>query len=503
MCKLGLRLPGNALSSWWLLPLALGVVGASLLAAFYMGTQHLVRVQIGDVVVTRRIRRVLPHKVLQQMGIALSPEDRVEWPSLPAMRKGAPIILHVARTVYLLHDDELTVVRTHAQDVAGALADSGVAVLPHDEIFMGGVRCALDTRLPVPDGGCVEEDCVGYDLSALVRALRRPLRLSLRRAVPIGVQDGSTTLEFHTAATTVGEALYEQGIEIYAGDEVLPGLEAEIRPRLTVRIWRAVPVVVEVGGVPRMARTLAQTVAGLFNELQVAVGELDRVLPGLDAPLEPEMRVALVRVQEEQYLEEIPVPFETRWEPDPSLEIDQREIRVWGREGARRRLIRVRYENGRELYHLEQERWMAQEPEDRVIRYGTWIPLRTLDTPDGPITYWRHLRMLATSYSASTAGVSPGASYFGFTRLGLRARKGLVAVDPRVINLRQEVYIPGYGHAVAADTGSAIKWRRIDLCFDDDALELWHRWVDVYLLAPAPPEDEINWVIPNYPKERE
>ena len=55
----------------------------------------------------------------------------------------------------------------------------------------------------------------------------------------------------------------------------------------------------------------------------------------------------------------------------------------------------------------------------------------------------------------------------------------------------------------AGDTGSAIKNRRVDLCFDDDNLEMWYRWVDVYLLTPVPAANRITWIVPNTPVERE
>jgi len=63
--------------------------------------------------------------------------------------------------------------------------------------------------------------------------------------------------------------------------------------------------------------------------------------------------------------------------------------------------------------------------------------------------------------------------------------------------------VPGYGPAIAADTGSAILWRRIDLCYDLDNLVLWHKWVDVYLLDPIPSRDQILWQVPNTPVEKE
>ena len=53
----------------------------------------------------------------------------------------------------------------------------------------------------------------------------------------------------------------------------------------------------------------------------------------------------------------------------------------------------------------------------------------------------------------------------GKTALGVPVRKGVVAVDPTLIPLGTKLHIPGYGRALAADVGSAIKGRIIDLWF--------------------------------------
>jgi 3D (Asp-Asp-Asp) domain-containing protein len=115
------------------------------------------------------------------------------------------------------------------------------------------------------------------------------------------------------------------------------------------------------------------------------------------------------------------------------------------------------------------------------------VVVRTLQTPNGPVEYWRVIRMLATSYSASTAGVSRSASWYGHVRCGFAMRAGIVAVDPRIVPLGTNVYVDGYGVGNACDTGSAIIGKRIDLGYDDNNLQLWYRWVDVYLLTPPPP----------------
>jgi 3D (Asp-Asp-Asp) domain-containing protein len=51
----------------------------------------------------------------------------------------------------------------------------------------------------------------------------------------------------------------------------------------------------------------------------------------------------------------------------------------------------------------------------------------------------------------------------GFTATGTPVAYGVVAVDPAVIPLGTHFTIPGYGDAVAADTGSAIRGMRVDV----------------------------------------
>jgi 3D (Asp-Asp-Asp) domain-containing protein len=87
------------------------------------------------------------------------------------------------------------------------------------------------------------------------------------------------------------------------------------------------------------------------------------------------------------------------------------------------------------------------------------------------------LRMVATAYTASCNGCS------GVTATGRPAGHGIVAVDPHYIPLGTRLYIPGYGHALAGDTGGAIRGNRIDLGFDShrDAMRFGRRPIVVYV----------------------
>jgi 3D (Asp-Asp-Asp) domain-containing protein len=88
------------------------------------------------------------------------------------------------------------------------------------------------------------------------------------------------------------------------------------------------------------------------------------------------------------------------------------------------------------------------------------------------------MTMEATAYIPSDGGGS------GITATGMVAQHGVIAVDPNVIPLGSRVFIPGYGMAVAADTGGAIRGNRIDLCMNTyrEAINFGRGVVEVYIL---------------------
>jgi 3D (Asp-Asp-Asp) domain-containing protein len=70
------------------------------------------------------------------------------------------------------------------------------------------------------------------------------------------------------------------------------------------------------------------------------------------------------------------------------------------------------------------------------------------------------MRMEATAYTPDAGLANP--TFITFT--GRPARRGMIAVDPRVVPLHSLMYVEGYGWGIAADTGGAIKGNKIDVC---------------------------------------
>ena len=93
-------------------------------------------------------------------------------------------------------------------------------------------------------------------------------------------------------------------------------------------------------------------------------------------------------------------------------------------------------------------------------------PVVTITTPavtETPAAQGKTLVVSATAYSRHEAGLSN----FTATGIDLSVNPMVIAVDPSVIPLGSLVSVPGYGIAIAGDTGGAIVGNKIDLHMED------------------------------------
>jgi 3D (Asp-Asp-Asp) domain-containing protein len=197
--------------------------------------------------------------------------------------------------------------------------------------------------------------------------------------------------------------------------------------------------------------------------------------------VEDGLAIRVVRVQEESETVEEAIPCAVVYQDDPTMDMGQSMVLDSGADGVIQREYRVRYENGQEMQR-ELVSESQQPPRDQVIAQGT-KPVNLVQTLEGPLRYNYSLEVYATWYNPASCGRSTGSPWYGVAATGVPVQRGIVAVDPSVIPLGTRLYIPGYGQAVAADTGSAVVGNIIDLGFADYELPDWHSgWVTVYVL---------------------
>jgi 3D (Asp-Asp-Asp) domain-containing protein len=238
-------------------------------------------------------------------------------------------------------------------------------------------------------------------------------------------------------------------------------------------------VTVIADGETREFPTSAATVAHLLDALQITLAPLDRTDPPLHSPITDGTQVRVTRVTCRDVTEEIPLPARTIVLGDPDRPFGSATVLAHGQDGLVRRVWRTWEKDGEITSQTALSAEMVSEPRDTVV-------LRGIRGLSGRAGYWRNWRapldMEATAYEPGPR--SCGRFATGYTATGIKAEKGVVAVDERVIPLGTRLYIPGYGFALAADRGGAIKGMRIDLCFAtyDEAIRFGRRRLKVYRL---------------------
>lgn len=463
---------------------------AAVVVAFaitYRFTQRVITLDINGVDMSYRTHQRSVSGVLRELGLTLRQEDRMQALSDDDLVAGEPIRITLARSFYVLHDGSVDTVHAIVRSVNEVLSLARVQIGEHDEVLLAEAPVSINDPLPqleIPQRP---------SLRLILAVVSQPVRLSVRRAVPLSVTDGAMPAAFYSTARTIGQALYNQGVWLYEGDRIYPPMSDPISPGLNIIIERSKPVVLDVGGVARMLRTRLDTVGELLSTEQVTINPKDYVTPDPRTDISTDLAISIVRVRDEYVIDDISIPYRTLWQADPELELDARDEHL-GLEGIIRSRSRIRYENDVAVYSTQEEEWIARKPQDHIYEYGTNIVLRTLETPQGTVTYWRKMVMLITSYSPADSGTPFDAPWYGYTYLGLKATRGIIAIDPNLLDLGTWLYVPGYGKGYAGDTGGMIRGKHIDLCYDDWNYVNWYEYGDVYLLAPAP--DYVDPILP-------
>ena len=411
--------------------------------------------------------------VLRGAGVAIHPGDRVT-----ALDGGNMDVLRVERA----HDVTLHVdggeyrLRTQAQTITQLLAEAGVAVAGRDSVLQNGALISMNAPVVPPRLFAARLMAGEGDADASIT-------IEVRRAVTFSIIEDGREFVSTSSRPTVAQALREAGVTIGPGDRVAPNPQAALDADSSIDVTHAKAVTVTLPHDHQVIYTLESSVGTALSAAGIQLPEGAIIDPPADTPVSAGMYVRVVQLSASSDVETEYVESQTVYRSDPNLAPGETRTER-GHDGVRVRHYTVGYVNGVEASRtLIDESW-DPEPVDTVIYY----PTRTGRNDSAPSsdsgTVTRTLNVYATWYNPASSGRSPSDPAYGHTATGAVVTYGIVAVDPDVIPLGTRMFIPGYGYAVAADTGGAVKGYLIDLGFPDGVTVDWQsKWVEIYILS--------------------
>ena len=286
------------------------------------------------------------------------------------------------------------------------------------------------------------------------------------------VVDGKN-LAIRTLYSKPADVLKQAGVTMDSRDEYRMSTD-RMTSGTVITVYRAVPVTVSYQGKTETVVMGKPTV----GEVAIALGITNsnvKLIPGADTAVTANMQIKAVIVTQQVVDQEIPIAHPVIRQPDNTMEKGEEHVAEYGEDGRKTAKVTLTYEDGIQTTSEILTETVIQEPKAKIIRVGT---RDTVDTSRGTMRFRRTEWMEASAYLPNDGGGN------GVTATGIMARHGIVAVDPSFIPLGSRLYIPGYGLALAADTGGAIRGDKIDLCMEDssDAWRFGRQTIKVYVL---------------------
>ena len=338
-------------------------------------------------------------------------------------------------TVALTLNGQQKVIKTHANSVKDVFAQLGISLSSKDYLSP-----SADARV------------------------RDNQKIVWKQAKQVEIVKDNEKKTIWTTADTVAELLNEQKIVLNEQDEISPRPQKTIKNKMEISIKLALHLTLVDGGIEQQVWSTSATVADFLTQQGIKLNEFDRVEPSLSETVKRDDVINVIRVEKVTDVVEEPVHFAVITKKDESLEKGKQVTVNEGKKGLVSRKYEVILENGKEVSRKLISEQSLREKLDKVVAVGT----KELDiqvsrgTETGTEFY-----VNTTAYTAYCNGCS------GITATGFDLRANptakVIAVDPRIIPLGTKVYVEGYGYAVAADTGGAIKGHKIDVFFPTKA----------------------------------
>lgn len=343
--------------------------------------------------------------------------------------------------------------------------------------------------------------------------------------IPIDIKDenkktiiyltyGENTFEIETECKTVEEVILENDIFIDENDFVVPSLDSNIYNKMHIKINQNFPVQIIKDKESITINISKGTVKNALAKAGIEYDDNDLIVPHLNTQLSANLNIKYDKVDIVNIKEEIVIEYEVEYGETSTVLSGMYAITQKGKEGILEVTTAVTYindiEESREII-LEE---VIKEPVSKIILNGT-ATKRAGETssggddydsiqvtnpnqqetnpsiPAGPGSYVEKVVAHVTAYTHTGSTTATG-TWPRSTRT--LENPGSSAVVPGTFPYGTLFYIPGYGYAIAEDTGGfrhdPDRWNQLDLFMNtEEECRSWGRrrqWT-IYVLRRGYP----------------
>ena len=183
--------------------------------------------------------------------------------------------------------------------------------------------------------------------------------------------DNGSKVEIKAKKGTVREVLIANNIPFGADDRVEPGLDTKVNGGETINIYKAHEITIVDGGTTTVRKTTYKKVGDILKELNITLGENDRVTPDLNKEVATVDTIKIVRDGKATEVKKEEIKFETKEEKDDSKYVDEKVTKVEGKNGEKEVTYNVVRENGKEISREVVSEKVLTEATTKVVVVGT------------------------------------------------------------------------------------------------------------------------------------
>jgi len=185
---------------------------------------------------------------------------------------------------------------------------------------------------------------------------------------------------------------------------------------------------------------------------------------------------------------DIEIPYETKYVESDKLLPGETKIQEKGQKGILHQVVKTFKVGGLIEDQQVQSSLELKSPKTEVILQNSKpipkkkVMIQNSAPVEGKVLESPKMNIRVTLNVDSTAYTFTGNK----TATGVQPSQGMIAVDPKVIPLGSRVYVEGYGYAIAADTGGAIRGNRIDVFFPTlrQCINWGRKSIHIYIINP-------------------